>query len=108
MPVTFCKNVAKVMYQSGAEWGFVMTVVELARNEEMLAAIYERIQALVDSGKSKEDAVAHVSAEVDAFLEVAGSAHFALNEAILQSRLTTGEWEDPLSSDDLLKKYLPN
>ena len=106
MPVAFCLSLTNVEY-AGAEWGLKVSITELARDEEVLAAMYERIRALVTSGKSEEDAVARVSAELRAFHKVSGSAHFALNEAILQSRLKSGEWEEPMSSDDL-KKFLPN
>lgn len=86
-----------------------MTVAELARDNEMLTAIHERIHALIDNdGKTEKEALARVSAELGAFLDVAGSAHFAMNELLLQYRLKTGDWEESLTSDDLLKNYLPN
>lgn len=83
-----------------------MTITDVALDQELLAQIYDRIRKLMDSGMSKEDAVARVTDEFRAHQKIVQGAHYAFSTAILQSRLTTSEWETPATAEELRDKYL--
>lgn len=83
-----------------------MTIADFALDEQFVASIHQRIMELVASGLSEDDAVTRVVAELQSYKAIEGSAHFALSDAILQSRIITGNWDEPMSKDDLLGKYL--
>ena len=82
-----------------------MTVVEFAPNVETVANIVDRVTYWTDKGLTRKESVARVAAEFESFNEVMGTAHFIHNELILKYRLTTGDWDEPMSRDDFIAKY---
>lgn len=88
--------------------GMRVTVAEFALDEDTISNIVERVTYLTDiQGMTKDEAVARVVAEFQTFSEVVSSAHFAHSELVLQYRLKTNDWDEPMTKDELFSKYLP-
>jgi hypothetical protein len=84
-----------------------MTVAEFALDEDTVTNIVERVTYLTNRGMTRDEAVARVVAEYQSFGDVVSTAHFAHSELILRYRLKTGDWDEPITKDELLSKYLP-